>query len=126
VKKLDNIHLTRPLAVDARITGTLAPGDPTVFVRWKVRKNNFSGYIGSINDCSFDGFFTNQVSDSLPPSDANSLIEADSLQGKYSGLIAFRTHRFQIVRLDTPIVVFDVSVHNEIAPWNNLQIPPGR
>lgn len=120
-RKLDLLHFERPFAVDARIGGKLSGGgDPKIKLRWVVRRNILSGYIGTIDDCSFTGGFDNTINPSLPASDANSLIYADSLTGKYENSIDFYTNRLEIRRLDTALMVFDLSIHNNVAPWQHL------
>jgi hypothetical protein len=120
-RKLDSLAFERPLALDARIDGKLSNGgDPRILVRWVVRSNTLSGYIGTIYDCSFSGYFSNTVNDRLPPSDANSLVCADSLEGKYENSIVFHTRRLEIIRLDTATLAFDLSVHNDVGPWEDL------
>ena len=120
-RKLDSLSFGRPLALDAQIEGVLARGnDPKILVRWTVAHNKVSGYIGTIEDCSFTGYFNNHVYDSLEPSDANSVICADSLVGKYEGSIPFHTRRLEIIRLDTAVLAFDLSVHNPVSDWGDL------
>jgi hypothetical protein len=120
-RKLDSLSFEHPLALDASIEGVLARGnDPKILVRWTVAHDKVSGYIGTIEDCSFTGYFNNHIYDSLPPSDANSLICADSLVGKYRGSIPFRTKRLEIVRLDTAVLAFDLVVHNPVSDWGDL------
>lgn len=120
-RKLDSLRIERPLAVDAAIEGVLEKGgEPRLLVRWRVGHNKVSGYIGSIEDCSFTGFFNNHVHDSLPPSDENSIVRADSLTGKYEGSIPVLCRRMEIVRLDTAMLVFDLAVHNPVSDWGDL------
>ena len=120
-RKLDSLSFEHPLAIDARIEGVLAHGnDPRVLVKWTVRNNTLSGYIGKIYDCSFTGYFNNSVRDDIPTSDANSLICADSLEGKYENKIAFHTRRLAIIRLDTAVMAFDLGVHNDVSTWQEL------
>lgn len=120
-RKLDSLNFERPLAVDAAIEGVLEKGgEPRLLVRWQVAHNKVSGYIGSIEDCSFTGFFNNHIRDSLPPGDDNSVVRADSVTGKYEGSIPILSRRMEIVRLDSAVLVFDLSVHNPVSDWGDL------
>lgn len=119
--KLDSLSFKQPIAVDARISGRLVHGgEPHIRVDWAVRHNTVSGYIGTVYDCSFTGYFINTVDSMQAPSDANSVICADSLDGKYENSVAFHTRRLEIDRLDTAMLVFDLGVHNDVAPWADL------
>jgi hypothetical protein len=118
--KMDSLNFGEPFAVDARIDGLLSGGEPKVLVHWDVSHNTVSGFIGTVYDCSFKGYFNNHIHDSLEPGDPNSLIHTDTLTGKYENSIAVVVPRLEIQRFDTAILSFDLSVHNDIAPWQNL------
>jgi hypothetical protein len=120
-RKLAPLSFARPLAVDATIDGFMTPGnEPRILVHWQVAHNTVAGYIGKVEDCSFTGFFNNHVHDSLPPGDANSVVRADSLEGKYQGSVPFHTRRLEILRLDTAMLVFDLSIHDPVSDWGDL------
>ncbi|TDW99612.1 AsmA family protein [Dinghuibacter silviterrae] len=120
-RKLAPMRFDKALAVEATIEGFMTPGDePRILVRWTVAHNTVTGFIGTVEDCSFTGFFNNHVNDSLSPGDANSTIRADSLVGKYEGSIPFKTRRLEILRLDTAILAFDLSIHDTVPDWGDL------
>ena len=115
-RKLDSLSFERPLDIDVQVAGLLEKGDdPRLLVRWNVAHNKVSGYVGTIEDCSFTGYLKNQVDPNLPPSDANSVACADSLRGNYEGSIPFHTRRLEIDRFDTAVLAFDLSIHNPVS-----------
>jgi hypothetical protein len=120
-KKLDSLNFANPISVEAKIEGFFAGGNqPFVAVNWTVSHNTFSGYVGSIYDCSFHGYFNNHVHDSIPPGDPNSTIKTDTLSGKFNDAIPLVIPKIEIARLDTAILTFRLSLHNGASDWDDL------
>ncbi|PST81669.1 AsmA family protein [Pedobacter yulinensis] len=83
--KLLRFKIARPIDVQATIIddGKSAGKDPLINVGINVRNNAVTIPSGSLEDCSFDGSFTNKDSANRPIGDANSSIRFRQLKANY-------------------------------------------
>jgi len=57
--KLDRYDISKPLVVSARITGSFAGGDPFLYIIALVRDSKVTTPAAVLDNCSFNGIFTN-------------------------------------------------------------------
>ncbi|GAA4304008.1 AsmA family protein [Compostibacter hankyongensis] len=74
-RHLDSLSFQKPLDVQADIRGRMQyPDTPLVRVRWKTTDNTLSAYGIALQQCSFEGFFYNEVTPGYGHNDPNSEI----------------------------------------------------
>jgi hypothetical protein len=100
--KLDRFNITKPIAVTGIISGSFAGGDPFLYVTATVKDNTVITPGGTINDCTFDGIFTNEYQKGKELSDDNSVIRLIKMSGSYRHM-PFVIDTGSIVNLNKPI-----------------------
>ncbi|WP_374949956.1 AsmA family protein [Mucilaginibacter sp.] len=102
-KALKRFDLAKPIAVTASISGSFGGGgDPLLYVTAKTRNNKLTIPGSIIDNCNFDGIFTNSYIKSQPLGDENSVIKLIGLTGTYNHL-PFKVDTGTIVNLVKPI-----------------------
>lgn len=72
-KKLNDFDFEKPIALEARISGTMQyRGVPKVRIKYQIRDNKLTAKFGEISGLSYDGTFTNEALPAVGPSDENS------------------------------------------------------
>ncbi len=88
--KLNMFDLKKPISVDAVIAGNMGHGSkPSVDVACVVKNNELNSPGGSVDGCSFNGFFTNHAVKGRGYNDANSQIRLYHFAGSYSQIPFF-------------------------------------
>ncbi|SFE53751.1 AsmA family protein [Chitinophaga sp. CF118] len=86
-EKLDSIHIERPLDAEFALTGYMRYRDlPLVNVTWKTKDNKVITKGMELDECSFDGSFTNEWVAGQPRTDDNSIISLYSLKAHCYGI----------------------------------------
>lgn len=117
--KLDQFNITKPIAVTATIAGSFKGGDPYLYVTAAVKNNTVITPGGTLNDCTFNGVFTNSYDKTKPLSDSNSVIKLINLTGKYSQ-VPFTIDTGSIINLDKPIATGNFRANFPVTDLNEL------
>ncbi|MFA6947030.1 MAG: AsmA-like C-terminal region-containing protein [Pedobacter sp.] len=92
-----------PLEIQARLNGRLiGGGEPLMRVSFKADHNILSATDESITECSFTGFYTNELRKGHSRRDPNSMIVFYNMKGKFYD-IPFKADSIQISDLRNPV-----------------------
>ncbi|MBW4890534.1 AsmA family protein [Mucilaginibacter sp. HMF5004] len=116
---INKFNFDRPINVKATISGSFGGGSPYLHVEAIMRNNRLSIPGGVINDCSFNGVFTNNRDSRKGNTDSNSVIHLFHLTGKYSNL-PFSIDTGSIVNFAKPYATGNFVSHFPIANLNTL------
>ena len=101
--KLNMFDIDQPIAVTALISGSFEGGqDPSLYVTAKVKNSTVTIPGAKLNNCSFDGIFTNNYQKGKGYSDDNSVIRFIGMNGVYNQL-PFNIDTGSIINLNNPI-----------------------
>ena len=118
--RLDLFNLKDPIAVTCDIVGDFnAYGDPLIHVKAKIRDNVLTTSGGIIENCNFEGEFTNNNLPDKGFDDANSAVKLFNFTGNYAG-IPIVMKQTQILNFDHPIAVGDFSSDFEVGKLTNI------
>ncbi|GEP51379.1 hypothetical protein FNO01nite_20510 [Flavobacterium noncentrifugens] len=118
--RLDLFDLKEPIFVTCDIVGDFNDfGDPLIHVKAKIRDNMLTTSGGMIDNCSFDGEFTNHNIADKGFDDANSAVKIFNFKGDYAGMPILMQQTL-ILNFDKPIAVGDFSSEFEIGKLNNI------
>lgn len=118
--RLNMFNLDKPIAVKATIAGDMgAGGDPSILVNATVRKNKLTNPGGIVDDCSFDGVFTNNFVNGQELTDANSAIKLYRFSGSYAEM-PFTIDTVFIHNLDKPVATGTFRSKFDVAKLNNV------
>lgn len=118
--KLNMFNLEAPIKVSCDLIGNMgAGGDPSIDVKAIVRKNLLTTPGGKIQDCNFDGFYTNGYVKGRGFDDANSAVKLYQFSGDYNS-IPFSIDTAAIVNLERPIATGVFKSKFEISKLNQL------
>lgn len=82
--QLNRFDLEKPIAVTCDIVGDLnAEGDPLIYVKAKVVNNRLHIPDGIVDNCNFDGIFTNEYIKGKGFDDPNSAVKLYAFKGEY-------------------------------------------
>ncbi|WP_419699528.1 AsmA-like C-terminal region-containing protein [Mucilaginibacter sp. NFX135] len=129
-KSLRMFDLDAPIAVTANLKGSFGAGDPLIFVTCKVKDNTLTTPGGRINNCSFNGVFSNNYVNGKGLGDENSIIKLYHFNGDYKGL-PFTVDTAFINNLNTPVATgvfrskFDVEKLNPVIGEQSLTFTKG-
>lgn len=122
--KLDMFDIKKPIAVTCKLKGGFnVEGDPLIYVTAKVRDNVLETPGGTVDNCSFNGVFTNEHIKGKGYTDANSAIRLHDFRGDYYE-IPVRMKKAYILDLEKPIAVGDFTSEFKMEKLNNL-VDPG-
>jgi hypothetical protein len=111
--------LEKPFDIDAIIGGPLNGGDPSVKVMWNVKNNVLHNQFIDFTNCSFGGYYTNEVVAGLPKKDPNSKLVADKFTGTWQGFV-FTSPQIIINNLTNPTLVSTLTSQTDVTTFNNL------
>lgn len=118
--RLNLFELSKPIKVGCDIVGDFSiEGDPLITVRADVANNQLHTSGGSFSDCSFTGYFSNQLNKSAGINDVNSAITLKNFKADYSG-IPILMSRMQIANLENPIARGDFKTKFEVSKLNRI------
>lgn len=118
--KLDMFDIKKPIAVTCKLKGGFnVEGDPLIYVTAKVEDNVLETPGGTIDNCSFNGVFTNEHVIGRGYTDANSAIRLHDFRGDYYE-IPVRMKKAYILNLEKPIAVGDFTSEFRMEKLNNL------
>ena len=129
-KSLNMFNLDKPIAVTADIAGSFGGGDPSIYVTCKVQNNTLTTRAGTIDNCSFNGVFSNHYIKGKGLNDENSVIKLYHFTGNYKQL-PFTVDTAFVNNLSTPVATgvfksrFDVEKLNSVIGEQSLKFTKG-
>ena len=115
---LNRFNLSKPIAVTANISGSFgAGGDPLLYVTAKTKGNTLTIPGSTIENCNFNGTFTNNYINGKGLGDENSIIKFTGLSGTYNHL-PFTVDTGTIINLTKPIAAGNFKSVFPIADLN--------
>ena len=118
--RLDLFKLSEPIAVTCDIVGDFNDeGDPLIHVKAKIRDNTLDTPGGRVDNCDFDGEFTNNHVASKGFNDANSAVKLFNFTGNYAE-IPINMKQVFILDFENPYAVGDFTSEFDISKINNL------
>ncbi len=117
---LNRFDLKNPVAVHCLLAGNFNSSvDPFIDIKCKIENNTLSTPGGTIENCSFDGVYTNSFVKSKPSSDENSAIKLFGLKGNYEQ-VPFRVDTGLISNLSKPIASGTFKSQFAVSRLNHL------
>jgi len=130
-KSLNMFNLDDPIAVTCTLNGSFGRGgDPLIFVTAKVKNNTLTIPGGKIDNCSFNGVFSNNYINGKGLNDDNSIIKLYYFNGSYKQ-IPFTVDTAVVNNLNVPIATgifkshFDVEKLNRVIGEQSLKFTKG-
>lgn len=118
--KLNMFSISKPLEVTTSLVGDFGGGgDPAINVRCKVSDATLKTPGGVMNNCSFNGMFTNGYEKGKELGDDNSAIGIYNFTGNYQGM-PFTMDTTTIVNLIKPIASGAFRSKFDVAKLNNV------
>jgi hypothetical protein len=119
-KKLNMFNIDQPIGVTALIKGSFqGGGDPYLYVTAEVRDSKVTTPGGTIDQCGFNGIFTNNYQDGKGYNDDNSVIKFIKMTGSYRHL-PFNIDTGSIVNLNKPIATGNFRAAFPVSNLNYL------
>ena len=129
--KLNMFNLDKPIYAKCTLKGNMGPGgEPEIHIEARVKDNTLNTPGGLIDNCSFNGVFTNNHLKGYDFGDANSAIKLYNFKGSYKQ-IPFSIDTASIVNLERPIAKgifkseFDISKLNNAVGTETLKFNKG-
>lgn len=117
---LNMFDLKKPLAVHCLLGGNFnSSNDPFININCKVENNTLTTPGGTIDSCSFRGFYTNSYNKQKSLSDVNSAIKLLGLKGNYEQ-VPFRVDTGIISNLDKPVAAGTLKSAFAVSRLNHL------
>jgi hypothetical protein len=102
--KMDSIDFEKPIDVHADIRGHMKFRDtPYVRVTWDVKDNILTAKAVTLERCSFNGAFLNEVVIGMGHNDANSRLSLFNFKGEYDS-IPLTSDTLRIINLQKPVL----------------------
>jgi len=119
-KKLDDYNISQPLAITARITGSFGGGsDPFLYITAKVRDSKVTTPAIILDNCSFNGIFTNNYQNGKGFTDDNSVIRLIKLTASYRNM-PFAIDTGSLINLNKTIATGDFRANFPVADINEV------
>ncbi len=119
-QNFDSISIAEPFYVEATVIGKMARKVvPAISTRYIVKNTTMETPIGQLNNCSYNGIFTNQVDCQTLPGDPNSRFTFTQMHVDWSD-ITITSCQFEITNLLHPFLVCDLQSTIELTKLNNL------
>lgn len=119
-KALSVVKIEKPVAeIIVEISGPLKGGNQLVNATWKCNGNNIQSSYANFTNCSFDGFYTNEIIAGLPRKDSNSRIQFLNFKGEWEGL-PIKSEKIYIDNLKAPMVNANIKTDFDLTQLNTL------
>lgn len=119
-EKLNMFNLSQPIHAKCKIQGDMGPGgDPEIKVDAIIKDNQLTIPGGVIDNCNFNGVFTNNYINGKGFTDENSAIKLYQFKGSYKD-IQFSIDTASINNLDKPIATGIFKSEFEVAKLNKV------
>lgn len=113
------VSVEKPFDIDATIAGSLNNGDPLVNINWVVKNNVVHNKFINFTNCSFNGYYTNEVVKDVPKKDPNSKVVATNFSGTWQGFV-FTAPLIEIKNLTNPNLFCNLTSQADVTTFNNL------
>ena len=130
-RRLDSFDFSKPIALDARISGVMKYRNvPLVHLAYQVKDNHFHTPFGDIDNISYSGSFTNEAIPASGHGDDNSRIAMYGLRGSWQD-IPFQSDTIWVTNLTRPVVkarirsFFDIPAINGIVGGSVMSFDKG-
>lgn len=118
--KLNKFDLQRPLAASCVIKGDMAvKGDPEILVNAVIKDDELKTSYGAVENCSFNGKFTNNYRKGSGYNDANSAIILTNFKGDYKE-IPLSIPSAIINNLEKPVATGKFNSEYEVVKLKNM------
>ena len=118
--KLNKFDLKAPLTATCVIKGDMSvKGDPEIVVNAKIKDDQLRTSYGIVENCSFNGKFTNNFKNGLGFSDANSAITITKFKGDYKE-IPFNIPSAIINNLKRPVATGQFNSEYDVVKLGNF------
>ncbi len=117
--KLNQFNMAKPIGVKAIISGSFNGGDPYLYVTASVKNNTIIIPGSTLDNCTFEGVFTNSYLKGNGLTDENSVIRLVGLTGSYHH-IPFNIDTGSIINLTKPIATGNFTANFPVADLNYL------
>lgn len=114
---LNHIVITKPLNIDANISGPLNGGEPHIIANWSTKNTTIGTNQIKFTKATVIGTFNNQVNKELEPDDANSTISLNTLKGSWHE-IPISTNNISLSNLKEPIIKGGFSSNFSLSKLN--------
>lgn len=118
-RKLDQYNISQPVAVTARIEGSFAGGNPSIYVTAKIRDSRIITPVLVFDHCSLDGVFNNNFENGKGFTDDNSVIRFTRFTGSYAHL-PFTIDTGSIINLNKPVATGNFRADFPVMGLNEL------
>ncbi|MEQ7799275.1 AsmA family protein [Pedobacter sp. ASV1-7] len=119
-EKLNMFNLSQPIHAKCKLQGDMGPGgDPEIKVDAIIKDNQLTIPGGVIDNCNFNGVFTNNYINGKGFTDENSAIKLYQFKGSYKD-IQFSIDTASINNLDKPIATGIFKSEFEVAKLNKV------
>lgn len=118
-KTLNKFNLDKPIDVTANIDGNFDGGDPLLYITAAVKNNRLTVPGAVIDNCNFNGLFTNEYVKGKELSDENSIIHLSKFSGSYKGM-PFKVDTASVINLTTPIATGLIKANFPLTDMNEL------
>jgi len=118
--KLDEYDISKPIAITARISGSFGGGgDPFLYITAKVSESKVTTPAVILDNCSFNGIFTNNYQNGKGFTDDNSVIHLVKLTGSYRQ-VPFSIDTGSIINLNKTIATGNLRANFPVSDLNQL------
>lgn len=118
--KLNMFNLSKPIHAKCTLKGNMGPGgDPLIYVEAIIKDNALSTPGGLVDNCSFNGVFTNNYVKGDDFTDANSAIKLYNFKGSYKE-IPFSIDTAFVINLDKPVAKGIFKAKFDLIKLNNV------
>lgn len=119
-KKLSVVQVDVVDAVSVKIIGKMQYLDtPYIKASFEVKNKDLNIPQGTITNCSFKGFFLDEVIEGHGHGDANSMVAIEKLTGNYYG-IDFKAENASITNLKNPLLKVLITSNFTLPKLNNI------
>lgn len=120
ISRLKPYDIKERIDIEASLKGKFRQtGDPLIKVTWKAENNVISTAGESITDCSFTGYYSNEMIKGIPRRDPNSMIAFYYMTGKYYD-IPFKADSILITDLKDPVFTGKFKADFPMVKLNNI------
>ncbi len=121
--KLDSIFFKDPMDLRADIRGYMKFRDtPTVLVTWSTVNNDLETPFADFTECTFEGYFLNELAPGQGHNDANTVVVLRQASGKW-GDIPFTSDSIRLENLTYPLLQFSFASAFPLKQMNDVPVP---
>ena len=119
-QKLDSFNIERPFDLNVKVEGLMKQRNKSkVTAIMQVINNTVTSPIGTFNNCSFTGVFSNELNKNLPRTDDNSGLSFTKFTGTWESL-PLKAGIIEITNLKDPFLTCDLKSEFPLTAVNDL------